>query len=71
MLQITNQNQDTIGVDLKRQYLHATEANPNRRGSALLAFAYLIGFLLLRGVVPMLACSHFQVENAWNPVPPC
>lgn len=42
-------------------YLHATKTHSDRRRGALLTLANLIGFLLLRRVVSMLASSHFQV----------
>ena len=62
--------QQALRESVRRSYLHATEADPDGSRCALLAFPNLIGLLLLRSVVPMLASAHLQVQHTRYSVAP-
>lgn len=51
-------------------HLHATQSDPHGGGGALLALADVHGLLFLRGVVPVLARAHLQVQHARHRVSP-
>lgn len=47
-----------------RLYLHATDPHAQRCRGALLTLLDVPGFLLLRGIIPVLPSAHLQVQDA-------